>query len=100
LLANQADRVRAAVRSAKEKFMREIVLSGTAAIVLCFGAGAACAMTGGADLPPEKSPYAILEPQTVMPLAAPEATGNGPDGTIDRVPAPRPPLARPKRNIP
>jgi len=48
-----------------------------AAIVLLLvaRANAANAMTGGGDLSPEESPYAILEPQTLSPAAmAPEAT--------------------------
>ena len=44
--------------------MRNMLLLGTTAIVLTFGALNADAQ-GGGNLSPEAAPYAILEPQTV-----------------------------------
>jgi hypothetical protein len=67
--------------------MREMVRWGTAAVVLAFGAPGAFAMTGGGNLSPEESPYAILEPQTVAPLAAPIMGSEVPTGALYRAPA-------------
>jgi hypothetical protein len=58
----------------KGKYMRALSLAATI-LVLVSCASAAEAMTGGGNLSPEESPYAILEPQTLSPAAmAPEAT--------------------------
>lgn len=51
--------------------MRKIILSATTVVALALGAGGAYAM-GGGNASPEASPYAIIEPQTVAPLAMSE----------------------------
>jgi hypothetical protein len=47
--------------------MRKICLLGGAVIVTFAAANAYAMGPGGGDLTPDQSPYAILEPQTVMP---------------------------------
>jgi hypothetical protein len=46
--------------------MRNIILTGAAAVVLSLGAASAFAM-GGGNLSPEASPYAVIAPQTLAP---------------------------------
>jgi hypothetical protein len=47
---------------------RKALIPGSALVVFILGAASAYAF-GGPNLPPEDSPYAILEPQTVAPLS-------------------------------
>jgi hypothetical protein len=58
--------------------MHKIILCGATAVVLILANASAYARGGGGDPSPEESPYAILEPQTVAPLAfAPRALKEG-----------------------
>jgi hypothetical protein len=55
--------------------MPKLILLGTTVFVLALGIRDANAMAGSADLSPDQSPYAILEPITLGPAAiAPEST--------------------------
>jgi hypothetical protein len=48
--------------------MRNMIMLRTAAVVFVLGAVNANAMgTGGGNLSPDASPYAVLEPQTLSP---------------------------------
>jgi hypothetical protein len=51
--------------------MRKILLLGTTGLVFALGADIAHAMGGSGNLSPFASPYAILAPQTLGPLAVP-----------------------------
>jgi hypothetical protein len=79
----------ALIKSQNGKIMREMVLLGTAAAMLAFGASDAGAMGGGGDLSPSESPYAILEPQTVAPPAAAIMASESPTRVVHRAPARR-----------
>ena len=68
--------------------MRNILVLGTTAVVLAFGAPSAYAMGGGGNLSPEQSPYAILEPQTLGQSAPPpEVTEASPARAVVHNPA-------------
>jgi hypothetical protein len=57
--------------------MRKMIFAGAACLAVAFGASSAFAM-GGGPTSPWASPYAILEPQTVMPeIVAPQAAIEG-----------------------
>jgi hypothetical protein len=71
--------------------MRQILLLGTIVVVFAFGAGAANAMGGSGNLSPFASPYAILAPQTLGPLAVP------PQPPPETQPVYSPPRRRPHR---
>jgi hypothetical protein len=75
-------------------------LGSATALALAFGVSDASAMGGGGDLSPSQSPYAILEPQTVAPLAAPIMASEPPTSVLDAAPTRRPRLARPAKKTP
>jgi hypothetical protein len=83
------------VREAKRtNKMRKTLLLGTTVLVFAFGARAAYAMGGSGNLSPFASPYAILAPQTLGPLAVP------PQAPPETPPAYAPPRHRPHRPPP